>query len=160
MDKTLRTLKLDTDRMTSLRLSAADWRAIDQSAADQGKHWAEWARAVLAAHPHERNRAGLLRRVALRDAIGRELLAERAENYASAGASKHAMLNHRFWALSADDVEAELGHWKKEGKQEIQFDAFELIAGYRQDGRPVVLVRSKLEGDLSVLLLRDELKDD
>src|SRR4051812_1155362 len=121
MKKTLRTLKLPSGTTTSLRLSVADWQAIDQTAADQGKHWAEWARAVVDAHPDQGNRAGLLRRKALAAAFERELLAERAERQGLARESEHPMLRGRFWALSADDVKAELARWKPE-PQQIEFD--------------------------------------
>lgn len=155
----IRKLKLTEGTVTTFRLTDVEWLAIEQSAQAHGMEWPDWARMLIDANPTAPNRAGLLRRAALEEAMGSALMVERAEMMASGeGGFKHPMLADRFAFLDNEGVEAEMDGFVVAHK----FDcvAFELIAGYRDasvspNGGAALIVRSKLEDGMSVVLTAD-----
>jgi predicted DNA-binding ribbon-helix-helix protein len=156
-----RNLRLSSGAMTQFRLADEEWTAIDRIAAARGLRWTEWARQVIDAHPDAPSRSALLRRVALEEAFGRALLAERAEQMQRGGDLDHPMLNGRFRTLSDGAVEAELAYMQIDYRADMI--VMELIAGFHGEGAhrtPIVLVRSKLEDGISFVLTRDPIDDD
>jgi hypothetical protein len=157
MGSKIRNLKLSDGAMTSFKFADEEWKAIERVAEGRGMRWPEWARQLIDSNPSAPTRSGLLRRAALEEAFGIALLAERAELMQAGRELDHPMLTKRFWPLSGDALRAELERARITYRGDFQ--SFELIAAYRE-GKPVLILRNKLEDGLSVVLTQDPVIDE